>query len=193
MKRQQFRYWSRYTREYLYEPRKYASMTSLIVVIVIILLYFFGFKPTLAEMNEKNANLVTRKAQLESINDYLGNIQSLKPLLQEASVNRNKLKDSIPEDSRLPDFMEHLSYTAAVAGIQLDSLTPEPNLNKNGQYEETKLKVAFKGDVQNALKLVKALEEDTRFIGIKALSVSQESTEDQGLVDMTLVIYYLSK
>jgi hypothetical protein len=59
--------------------------------------------------------------------------------------------------------------------------------------QETRLKVTFKGDVQKALELVKSIEQDPRFIGIKTLGVSEQNTNDEGVVEMTLVIYYLTK
>ncbi len=194
MKLQKFRYWSRYSREYLYEPRKYASLASAVIVIVILALYFFGFKPILEEIGVKRDAITQRKQELQDINDYLGNIKSLKPILASSQVESKTLETLIPTNENMPDFLEHLSLLAATSGIQLDTLSPEKSKPlQSGLLHETKLKVIFKGDVQKALALVKTIEQDPRFIGIKTLGVSEQSTYDEGLVDMTLVIYYLTK
>ena len=48
-----FRFWSRYSREYLYEPRKLIPTSSLVTLILILVFSFAGIKPTFNSIKER--------------------------------------------------------------------------------------------------------------------------------------------
>lgn len=190
MKRQTFRYWSRYSREYLYEPRKYASLTSLIVFILLVFLFLFGFRPTLDEINSKTDQINLRAEQLNSVELYLSNVNKIRPVYEQLIPKLPALDYAIPSDNNLATFLEQISIRAATVGIELTSLTP---VEKAGQVglKEIEIQAVFVGNLQNTLNLIKELEQNQRFIGIKRVSILEAQDTSDGTVSMTLVIYYL--
>ncbi|MEK7595588.1 MAG: type 4a pilus biogenesis protein PilO [Patescibacteria group bacterium] len=190
MKDQGVRFWSRYTREYLYEPAKKASLTTFLIGAYITSLYILGIGPLLKKIDVKKSMLSEREKTIALTDERLKNIKSLKPLYREAEQEVLELNESIPNNEGLSNFIENIFFTTSNNEFRIVYLSPNSILGEDNLIT-TNITLHLEGNPNNILKLVKDLEGSTRFIGIKSFNINKDTNTlyDEGKVFMIISIY----
>ena len=109
-------------------------------------------------------------------------------------MQRNKLDVYIPDGNNLPDFLQAVSLIAANRGLELTTFTPSRDLGSQaseGRLRELEVQVETSGNLENLLSLVRDIEDNQRFVGIRDLKI-QSGEEGSGEINLSLVIYYLN-
>lgn len=195
MAEQGVRFWSRYSREYLYEPSKKASVASLLILLYIALLLIFGVKPLFLEIQDKQSKIKEREAVKSITVGRLETVGKLRAVYQESEPFINTLNEYIPDTEELPTFLENLSNTAANNAFILTyfspSLEPQTDSKNPKTTDATIVSIYMEGEINNILNFIKDLEKNKRFIGINSVDIitNRQNPNEPGVVKMELVIF----
>lgn len=185
-----FRFWSRYSRQYLYEPKRGIATVSFVSSSAILLLFFFGIKPQYEVIKER-LNLIHEREEATQIADLrLGNARNLEKAYEETTSSAEKLNEFIPDNDELSNFIENASIIATKNNLQLVYFAPMPiDKNKKGQLKELTVRATVEGNGANLLNFIKDLEGYERFIGVKTINFKNKS-DGSGETTLDLVVYY---
>ncbi len=190
MKESQFRFWSRYSRQYLYFPRDKSINSSLMILFVSVVLITVSIAPTFKEILNKQRLIKDRENIVSKLNQKGKIIENLRNTYNVSLDKIVKLDALIPNNDEIPNLMEDLSIRSAKHGLELTFLSPKKTTHD--KEHEFVLAVDFSGSLQNTLSFVKELEEGERFIGIKSLNLGV-SSDGSGIVRGELAVYSFNR
>ncbi len=189
MKQPTFRFWSRYSRQYLYQPSSKVTTTSLVTICVFVFFVVFGVIPQVGEIRSRGNSKMERESTLSLANNYLGKIKKSQEILKEATAGPKILEGFIPSNDKLPDLLEGISVISSRNGFQLTFLSPRGDKTKSAEavygLKKSEITIILEGDAKNLLSLVKDIEANQRYIGIKTIDLTNKS---EGLSEVKLGI-----
>lgn len=186
-----FRFWSRYARSYLYEPRKKASGSVLLLIAILILLFAFGYYPTFNQISAKREVLKMQETTLKDAQSKIKYINTLKPAYEKTKANLDRLEKLMPSEDKVPDFLEYISIVASKHGYQVTFFSPSKATEKaqnSGMLTENLITINLEGNLQNVLPLIKEIESGERFVGVRYVNMGG-GERGGGVIKMDLVVY----
>lgn len=190
MKESHFRFWSRYSRQYLYFPRDKSINSSLLTLFACVVLITVSVVPTFKAILNKHRLIKERESIIRKLSQKGKVIESLR-ITYNANLDKIvKLDALIPNNDGIPDLMEDLSIKSAKHGLELTYLSPKKTTRDKEM--EFVLAADFAGNLQATLNFVKELEESERFIGVRSLNLGV-LLDGSGIVRGELIVYSFNR
>jgi len=94
----QFRFWNRYQRQYLYEPKKKATLLLATITVLLVLIYLFGIRNQITLIKERLAFIKEKETKIKTMNENLEILSTIRPVYSQSAGSIRKLEDYIPDE-----------------------------------------------------------------------------------------------
>ncbi|HEY1366989.1 MAG TPA: type 4a pilus biogenesis protein PilO [Gaiellaceae bacterium] len=124
------------------------------VLVVTVAVYFLAVSPKRSELSDVRHDTTTTQQQIDALRAEAANRDST-PDIRVADVYR--LAKAMPAQADMPDVLLELSAVAREAGIELDTVTPQPLEPGAGSYQILPITLTFSGNYYSVHDLLHRL------------------------------------
>jgi len=167
-------------------------ITSVVAVLAILLAYFLLIRPRQAELTDVQAQVETEENLEFQLRQQLERLQALQQNAPELQAELDRIRDLVPQEHEVPNFIFQVNAAAAASGVELIQLTPElPKSPPEGaQHAEVRITLGGKGGYFAIQDFVRRLYSLDRALRIDILELIAQETEPGITMTATARIFF---
>lgn len=154
--------------------------------------YFFIFdngEMQNAAIRNAESQLISVQNEILSVQAKLDQAHQYQNASQTLGKSIDRLLEVIPSGFRIDGFMKTASVEARLAGLQIASLSPTPNVNTESvpEFSELGVSIGVRGQYSQILKFMASLTQKKQIFIYKSIKMVTDSTSGagNGLILMT--------
>jgi len=193
----------RYSRYFTYiqpiakHPIVKAYGTAIFTVIALVVFIIFAIKPTLETVLVLQKRLEEDQKVLAKINQKAEDLSLAKTNYQNLNAQvKEKIQTSIPDSVNLKTLTGSLENTAkanqaSISALQVQPLIIESSATNTSKLEEITFTFNVEGSYSNLIKILRAIQNQTRLISIDNLIINKVESNQNLLMSVSGKAYYL--
>ncbi len=100
-------------------------LTSVVAVLVVLVAYLVLIRPRQAELADVQAQVETEENLTLQLRAQLTRLQELQQNAPQLQAELDRIRDLVPQDHEVPNFIFQVTAAAAASGVEVVQLTPE--------------------------------------------------------------------
>jgi Tfp pilus assembly protein PilO len=158
-----------------------------VAVLVVLLAYFFLIKPRKSELTDVRAQVESEENQTISLRSQLDALQALQRNAPKLQAELDRIRDLVPQEHEVPNFIFQVNDAAAASGVELVQLTSElPKQPPEGaQLAQVRITIGGEGGYFAIQDFVRRLYSLDRAVRIDILDLTAGAAGDSTGVTMT--------
>lgn len=155
-----------------------------IAVLVIVFILWLGFLlPKFQQFRDINGSISQKEAELQQREDQYSNLLEINEKLNGYSAELAKIESALPQNADIPSLFKFIEEVGSESGLFLSEIG---SYSTSQAKENTRIKVidfniGAQGDYSSCKSFLSALENSSRLIEIKEVSLSGAGTEENDL------------
>ncbi|HEY7876068.1 MAG TPA: type 4a pilus biogenesis protein PilO [Actinomycetota bacterium] len=151
-------------------------------IVVCLLFYVLAIRPRQSELKEVEAQVGTETAKTASLQSQLDQLEALQRQAPELQADLADIRDLVPEDDQVPNFIFQVQESANAAGVDFVEITPElprtpPETATLAQVRATLGAQGGYFAVQDFIRRLYDLDRALRIDGLSMAQISPESAD----------------
>ncbi|HYO61705.1 MAG TPA: type 4a pilus biogenesis protein PilO [Actinomycetota bacterium] len=153
-------------------------LASVAAVLVVLLAYFLLIRPKQNELAEVRTQVETEENLTIQLRGQLARLQELQRNAPQLQAELDRIRDLVPQDHEVPNFIFQVNAAAAASGVEVVQLTPElPKQPPEGaQLAQVRITIGGRGGYFAIQDFVRRLYNLDRALRIDVLDLAYDET-----------------
>ncbi|HEX2294789.1 MAG TPA: type 4a pilus biogenesis protein PilO [Actinomycetota bacterium] len=169
-------------------------VTIVVAVVAVLLAYFLLIRPRQAELSDVQAQVEQEENLTVQLQAQLDGLQALQRNAPQLQAELDRIRDLVPQEHEVPNFIFQVNAAAAASGVELVQLTPElPKQPPEGaQLGQVRITIGGEGGyfaVQDFIRRLYTLDRALR-IDVLSLAAGDTGTGDGLTMTTTARIFF---
>ncbi|HYP24990.1 MAG TPA: type 4a pilus biogenesis protein PilO, partial [Actinomycetota bacterium] len=165
-------------------------LTVVASVVVILLAYFLLIRPRQGELSDVQAQVETEENLTLELRGQLEALQQLQRNAPQLQADLDRIRDLVPQDHEVPNFIFQVNAAAAASGVEIVQLTPElPKQPPEGaQLAQVRITIGGEGGyfaIQDFVRRLYSLDRAVRIDVLDLSALAEETGGTTGGITMT--------
>lgn len=167
-------------------------LAVVVAVLAVLLAFFFLIRPRQSELADVQAQVETEENLTITLRAQLARLQELQRNAPELQAELDRIRDLVPQEHEVPNFIFQVTAAAAQSGVEVIQLTPElPKTPPEGaQLAEVRIVLGGRGGYFAIQDFVRRLYGLDRALRIDLLEMSAVETEPGITMTATARIFF---
>ena len=167
-------------------------LAAVSAVLVVLLAFFFLIRPRQNELADVQAQVETEENLTLQLRGQLARLQELQRNAPELQAELDRIRDLVPRDHEVPNFIFQVTAAAAQSGVEVVQLTPElPKTPPEGaQLAEVRITLGGRGGYFAIQDFVRRLYALDRALRIDIIELIAQETEPGITLTATARIFF---
>ena len=172
--------------------RRYAAAGA-IVLVVVLLVFLILVKPKFSQVSDVHKQVQTAKAETQSLQIQLRELQSLAQNQQQTQSQLAALDQALPSTPDLVSLIRQLQSAATLSGVDLQSIAPSPPSDLSGAtgVQTINVNLQINGGFFRLETFLSRLESTIkRVVEVESLAIAPTTDQDTGLTTLSSTITF---